>query len=149
MSDHAVIWTEWPHASALYREAVALRQQVLRTPLKMSFSEEDLAAEGPPQRHVGGILDGKIVASACFLPVENGGVKVRQVAVAEDRRGHGLGRELMHFTENLAAVSGATWVTLHARLVVMDFYLRLGYAPVGEEFVEVGLPHVEMQKRLA
>ena len=149
MTEIPVLWTEWPHGSDRYREAVTLRQTVLRTPLKMTFTEEELAAEGAPQRHVGGIAGGKIVASACFLPVDDGGVKIRQVAVAEAWRGHGLGRDLMFFAERLAREAGAGWVTLHARLVVKDFYLRLGYAPAGGEFVEIGLPHVEMRKRLA
>jgi predicted GNAT family N-acyltransferase len=35
---------------------------------------------------------------------------------------------------------------LHARIVAVGFYEKMGYVRQGELFTEVGIPHVLMQK---
>jgi predicted GNAT family N-acyltransferase len=40
-------------------------------------------------------------------------------------------------------------IILHARIQVFEFYIRLGYTPVGEPFQEVGIPHQRMQKTIS
>jgi predicted GNAT family N-acyltransferase len=35
---------------------------------------------------------------------------------------------------------------MHARMTAVGFYTKLGYAKVGHEFREVGIPHVRMEK---
>jgi len=54
----------------------------------------------------------------------------------------------MYFAENLAKDAGGKEVMMHARKTAMGFYEKLGYAAVGDEFSEVGIPHVEMKKNL-
>ena len=74
--------------------------------------------------------------------------KVERVAIVEDRRGEGLGRELMDEAEALAAASGYDRIVLHAQLSVVPFYERLGYEPVGGVFEDAGIDHREMRKPL-
>jgi predicted GNAT family N-acyltransferase len=38
---------------------------------------------------------------------------------------------------------------LHARLTAIGFYEKSGYVVSGGEFLEVGIPHVKMVKRIA
>jgi hypothetical protein len=45
-----------------------------------------------------------------------------------------------------SARRGYKRVYLHARVVAVDFYLKLGYELFGEEFIEVNIPHRHMQK---
>jgi predicted GNAT family N-acyltransferase len=39
-------------------------------------------------------------------------------------------------------------MTLHARSTAVPFYAKLGYECVGDEFIEVTIPHWEMRKAL-
>ncbi|MFB6082860.1 MAG: GNAT family N-acetyltransferase [Halorientalis sp.] len=74
--------------------------------------------------------------------------KVERVAVRRERRGEGLGRELMDAVEDLARERGLNLLVLHAQTTVEGFYRDLGYETVSDEFEEAGIPHVEMRKRL-
>jgi predicted GNAT family N-acyltransferase len=88
------------------------------------------------------------VASVIASPVGPGEAKIRQMAVAAAAQGRGVGRQLMTAMEVQLRQRGIRHVGLHARVSAAEFYRRLGYHSVGETFVEVGLPHVQMEKRL-
>ena len=148
MAEDAPEYLEILHGSPEWEEAVELRQDVLRTPLSLRFSEAQLAAEGPPERHVVARVGGVIVGTAIVVPLDAATVKVRQVAVRADQRGTGLGRGLMQRAEEVARAAGFRTVRLHARLVVRDFYEKLGYVAEGGVFEEIGIPHTVMTKAL-
>lgn len=128
-----------------YPEWVALRQIVLRDPLGLRYSEEDLAVE-TTERHLLQ-LDGDLLLGGLIVR-ELGGTparwKIRQVAVREDRRGRGIGKGLMGAAIARAREEGIAGIVLHARAGVVDFYEALGFEVVGEEFEEVGIPHRRM-----
>jgi formate C-acetyltransferase len=132
-----------------YRRACALRDQVLRAPLGLRLYDEDLSAERD-QRHFGWFdLDGALSACATAAPLGAGAAKIRQMAVAPDRRGRGLGRRLLLEVERRLAAGGIARVELHARRAAEGFYRHCGYESEGAGFVEVTIPHVKMTKRLA
>ncbi len=74
--------------------------------------------------------------------------KLERVAIVADRRGEGLGRELMATVEATAAATGYGRIVLHAQLSVVPFYAALGYDPVGDVFEDAGIDHREMRKVL-
>jgi len=135
------------HNSPDYLRAVELRREVLRFPLGMDYTPEQLASEGD-SAHFMLELDGKVVASAMATRYDNHSIKVRQVAVDPTLQGKGLGREIMLFAEDWARSQGYKEAILHARQVAVDFYLRIGYEIYGEPFEEVGIPHRKMRKLL-
>ncbi len=73
---------------------------------------------------------------------------MRQVAVVTDLRGRGIGKALVEHAEALAQSLGYRRTILHARETAVPFYEKLGYAKVGEGFVEVTIPHWAMGKPL-
>ena len=94
---------------------------------------------------------GVLVGSARLLPAPGDHARqVRQVAVAPDSHGKGIGRELMLDLEWTAAAEGAVESWLHVRDNAFGFYERLGYVPEGPAFVSTltGIPHRTMRKRL-
>lgn len=134
------------HGSPEYWAAVELRRQVLRLPLGLDFTSEELEAEHV-QIHMA-MLDG-LTPMACLSLVPHGEeVKMRQVAVASEQQGKGLGRQLVTASETLAREKGFTKMVLHARETAVPFYKALGYAVLGEPFQEVGIPHRKMEKPL-
>ena len=80
------------------------------------------------------------------VPAGPGSVRLRQMAVAPSHQGQGLGRRLVEQVEPIARDRGIAEITLHARCEAEGFYTRLGYTRVGEEFMEIGVRHVEMRK---
>lgn len=134
--------------SPAYRQECALRQAVLRAPLGLNLYAEDLSRERQ-QRHFGLFADdGRLLACAIAVPLAPATAKIRQMAVAPACQGQGQGRELLLAVERELAREGVRQLILHARLTAVGFYEKLGYRRHGPEFTEVGIPHVEMEKRI-
>lgn len=134
-------------ASPEYDEAVALRTEVLRKPLNLEFTAEQLALEYE-DHHFGLWGNDGLYATLILSDKGAGEIKMRQVAVDPQKQGLGLGSRLVKFSEEWAAAKGYKKMVLHARETAIKFYLNLGYKTVGEGFFEVGIPHKKMEKDL-
>lgn len=135
-------------ATPEYDEAVRLRYEVLRRPLGLDFTPEQLAAEYDDVHLAGFDGMGRLIGYLCLTPLNNGEVKMRQVAVAPEWQGKGVGKKLVAASEELAKHLNFKRMTMHARETAVPFYLRLGYQTVGEQFEEVTIPHFKMEKKL-
>ncbi len=131
-----------------YRQALDLRQAVLRAPLGLPLRPED-TADDAAQLHFGLFEDDRLAACVLAVPLGGGRAKIRQMAVRPDRQGRGLGRILLEQALAHLAARGFTGFELHARLAVAGFYERLGFRRAGPVFTEVGLPHVRMTRAAA
>lgn len=140
-------FVEIEYGSLLYEAELELRNRLLRIPLGLDIQSDDLAAE-QDYRHFGMLQEDVLVACLVVVPRAPGQVQLRQVAVEEHLQGQGIGRELMLEVEAVLAKSGIASLVLNSRDTVVGFYRKLGYEPVGEGFVEVGIPHQRMEKRL-
>jgi predicted GNAT family N-acyltransferase len=138
---------ELAHGSPEYWETVELRDSVLRKPLGLRCSAEDLAGE-KDSHHFACYRGERMVACLVLRPLEGGDVKMRQVAVARDLQRRGIGKLLVEYCEAWARNAGYRRVTLHARETVVPFYENSGYAKQGERFEEVTIPHWAMEKCL-
>jgi len=74
--------------------------------------------------------------------------KMRQVAVLGNLQGKGIGKKLVQFVEIEAKKKGITHFELNARKSAVSFYLSMNYSIEGDEFEEVGIPHIKMKKVL-
>ncbi len=136
------------HGSAEYEAAVGLRYRILRQPLGLTFTPEQLAAEAE-DIHIAAFSGERLIGCLLLTSLSPETVKMRQVAVHEPFRGQGIGSRLVAFSEEAARERGYRTMVLHAREEAVPFYQRLGYAPVGEPFIEITIPHREMRKTLA
>lgn len=98
--------------------------------------------------HFGLFDSGELVACVIAVPLSTTEAKVRQMVVSEEWQGKGCGRELMQSLEADLAGRGLTHLFMHARVAAAGFYEKLGYSITGEEFIELGIAHVRMEKRL-
>ncbi|MCB9245829.1 MAG: GNAT family N-acetyltransferase [Flavobacteriales bacterium] len=129
-------------------DSVRLREAVLRVPLGMSFTQEELQAEAD-ELHVAALdKAGKILGILLLKPVDGTTLKMRQVAVRPDLQGKGIGKGLVLFAEELCRSRGINRITLHAREPVVPFYEALGYGVDSGPFQEVGIPHFAMSRKL-
>ena len=128
---------------------VVLRHRVLRAPLDLTFSAEQLAAEAD-QIHLALWQDDVLAGTLLLvLPDQDGEGRLRQMAIRPDRERRGLGTSLARRGEDALRRLGATSARLAARENAIGFYERLGYAAEGASFIEVTLPHRLMRKCLA
>lgn len=123
---------------------IALRQVLLRDPIGLVYTEEDLEAE-KSERHLVALIEGEIIGGLAVRPLDQGGWKIRQVAVAEALQGKGFGACLMEHAIAAAGDESVPMITLHSRETVVPFYEKLGFTVMGERFFEVGLPHRRME----
>lgn len=130
-----------------YNQMIDLRMQILRAPLGLTFSKEDLEKE--KEDILLGCFDEEKLEGCCLLTeIEPGTVKLRQMAVLDGLQGKGIGRALMNFAENVARDAGYKKLTMHARKTAVGFYEKLGYSICSDEFEEVTVPHYIMEKKL-
>lgn len=132
----------------LYAQELELRYQVLRAPLgfdrasvKFPFDAQSL--------HLVALEQGQVAGCVLFHPEGVHTGRLFQMAVAPSRQKTGLGARLVRTLEGELVRRGFQEVTLHARAQVAGFYEKLGYAVYGEPFVEVGIAHVHMRRRLS
>ncbi|MBS1689681.1 MAG: GNAT family N-acetyltransferase, partial [Bacteroidetes bacterium] len=60
----------------------------------------------------------------------------------------GVGTKVVKAAEAAALKYGFNKMDMHARMVAVNFYKKLGYSVVSDTFTEVGIPHVVMEKSL-
>ncbi|MGG5253224.1 GNAT family N-acetyltransferase [Neobacillus sp. SM06] len=87
------------------------------------------------------------IAAGRFRIVDGYG-KVERICVLKEARGTGAGKEIMNRIENFASEKGLEKLKLNAQTHAIHFYERLGYEVVSDEFMDAGIPHKTMIKRL-
>lgn len=126
---------------------VNLRNEILRKPLGLHFSKEELEQE-KDDILMGAFEDDRLLGCCLLTRMDDGTVRLRQMAVPNNMQGKGIGRALMIFAENIARDLGYKKLCMHARKTAVGFYQKLGYGITGDEFVEVTIPHYIMEKVL-
>lgn len=135
------------HGSQEYEQMVRLRDDILRKPLGLHFSLEELELE---KNHIliAAFEEEQMLGCCMLIESPPPSVRLRQMAVLNNLQGKGIGRALMNFAENLSRDRGYTTITMHARKVAVGFYERVGYKVTSDEFIELDIPHYVMEKQL-
>jgi Acetyltransferases len=135
------------HGSREYQQMVQLRNEMLRRPLGLTFTPEELEKE-KEEILIGAFEEEKMLGCCMLIKQDPATVRLRQMAVLNNLQGKGIGRALMQFAENIARDRGFHKITMHARKTAIGFYEKLGYQVCGQEFEEVTIPHYVMEKIL-
>ena len=133
------------HGSKDYGQVLELRRIILREPLGLDWSEADLEHEAE-EWHFGAWEGDQLAGCVAMRWLDGGRVKLRQMAVAEDWQGQGVGQRLVEEVLRVMAGEGAEEVELHSREEAVGFYQRFGFRREGEPFEEVGIRHWRMAK---
>lgn len=133
--------------SPLYEQSVELRDKLLRIPLGLPRSRK-IREQEREDLHAVAIERNQVVAAALLRKNGNNRMKMRQVAVERAFQGKGLGRQLVHFAEKTAKFNGCAYLELYTRKIAAEFYRKQGYSNCGDEFEEMGIPHLPMEKDL-
>ena len=135
------------HGSKDYKQMIRLRHLILREPLGLGFTEEELEKE--KENILIASFDEDEMLGCCMLThIENKTLQLRQMAVPDKLQGKGIGASIMSFAENLARDKGYHKIIMHARDTAVGFYEKFGYKIKGNSFSEVNLTHHIMEKKL-
>jgi GNAT superfamily N-acetyltransferase len=135
------------HGSKDYDQMIALRYALLRKPLGLNFTDEELEKEAHDIL-IGCFDDDKMEGCCLLTETEPGSVRLRQMAVLSGLQGKGIGKVLLRFAENIARDRGFKKISMHARKTAIGFYEKSGYKIVSKEFDEISIPHYLMEKSL-
>ncbi|HLL20217.1 MAG TPA: YbgC/FadM family acyl-CoA thioesterase [Rubrivivax sp.] len=132
----------------LGEQARAIRQAVFeeeqKIPADMVVDAHDNSAlHGVARNHFG-----LAVASGRLLTATDGTSRIGRMATRASLRGAGLGQSVLKALLDEARRRGDRHVVLDAQLPAVPFYARNGFVRSGVEFIEAGLPHIEMRLAL-
>ncbi|HET6396061.1 MAG TPA: GNAT family N-acetyltransferase [Pseudoxanthomonas sp.] len=120
------------------REAVFVREQGVPPELERDaldpLSHHVLARDGA----------GRVVGTARLTPER----RIGRMAVLAAERGRGIGEAMLEALLDEARRRGWPEVALHAQAHALPFYARAGFVPCGPAFVEAGIVHRGMRRRL-
>jgi predicted GNAT family N-acyltransferase len=135
------------HGSKEYAQVIALRYSILREPLGLNFSKEELEKE-KDNIHIAAFEDDDLLGCCMLTVINPQTLQLRQMAVKNNLQRKGIGASIMTFAETLSRDKGYRTIIMHARDTAIGFYEKFGYKIVGEPFIEVNLPHHIMQKKI-
>src|SRR5215213_9249296 len=124
------------HGTAEYQRMIKLRDEILRKPLGLTFSPDELEKE-KENLHIAAYEDDQMLGCCMLVEEDSQTVRLRQMAVMNDLQGKGIGRALMQVAENLARDRGYRKITMHGRKNAVGFYEKMGYRKQGTEFSEI------------
>ena len=124
--------------------AFHIRRVVFCDEQKVDAQEEFDGLDGDCRQYLAR-RGGRIVGTARLRKDSAEKTKIERVAVLQEERGHGVGQELMFRTIKDAKSNGAGTIAIHAQCHAQTFYKALGFFQIGQEFEEVGIPHIYME----
>ncbi|WP_374318538.1 YbgC/FadM family acyl-CoA thioesterase [Aquabacterium sp.] len=137
-------WSSLCSGAQAVRRAVFIEEQAI--PESEEWDDEDATACHALVSNLAGLP----LATARLIThgLAPGHAKIGRMAVIRSSRGVGLGERLLQALIDEARRQRITQLSLHAQTSAQGFYARAGFVPEGDEFDEVGIPHVMMQMAL-
>ncbi|MEW5249825.1 GNAT family N-acetyltransferase [Microbulbifer sp. 2201CG32-9] len=118
------------------RDQVFVREQ--KVPAHIEWDDQEATAQ-----HFLLHCDGSVVGTGRITTTG----KIGRMAILREKRGLGLGRQLLESICHHAQTRGLDQVYLHAQCHAEAFYRKCGFEPVGEQFFEAGIAHIKMVRR--
>ena len=127
--------------------ALELRARVFCGEQGVSFEADQDGRDGEAT-HIVAVDDG-VVIGTCRLLFRGAVARLGRLAVERERRGKNVAAEILREADRIATEAGSDSIALHAQTHAQTLYERAGYHEYGPKFVEEGIEHVAMEKRLA
>lgn len=126
--------------AAKIRKSVFVQEQGLS--IENEFDEPDDTAN-----HVVLYIDDAPIACG-RLNFFNGQAKLCRLAVLSEHRNNGYGSLVFKTLLDAVKKNNIDFAYIHAQTRATGFYNKFGFVAEGNTFLEVGIPHIRMSKRL-
>ena len=110
---------------------------------------QDIDGKDEKAIHIIGVVQNKIIAyTRCFKPDEYfKEASIGRVVVKKNERKLKRGNQIMiHSIKTIEKVFQTKTIIISAQSHLISFYNNLGFYSVGNEYLEDGIPHIEMIK---
>ncbi len=134
--------------SADYEKMVQLRLAELRKPIGLQFTADDLKKDEHDFLLIGK-HNAEIICCCILTDLQNRIFKLRQMAVKKTSQKIGIGQQMIAFAEEFSLQKNATKIEMNARKYAVGFYEKMGYKIVSNEFLEVGIAHFKMERKIS
>ena len=127
------------HAITLARQTVFIAEQLICCP--------DADEHDTHSWHLTALHDGKVAA---YLRVVDPGEKypepaIGRVLTTQAYRRTGLGKRIMQVAiDTIADIYPGQSIRISAQAYLQSFYENLGFSIIGDEYLEEGIPHIQM-----
>ncbi len=125
----------------------ALRREVFereqRIPRPLDRDHFDFSAD-----HVVVLEGDRCVGTGRVVRLDSRTCQVGRVAVAASHRRKGVGAAVLQALERIAELRGLSEAVVQSQLTSEPFFRSRGYVAEGPAFLDQGVPHVLMRKRL-
>lgn len=139
-TDIELLLLNWPQAkplSAPIRQTVFIEEQ--HVPASEEWDDEDHTA-----LHIIAIRDGQALATARLTKAG----KIGRMAVLKQHRQQGIASMMLLRLIETAKQQGHQHLKLWSQTYAQGIYQKQGFTPHGEEFLDAGIPHIEMTLEL-
>ena len=128
-----------------YTEALRLREDVMRKPLGILLSEEDIK-DDDNKTHICGYYGDELVCGCSLKVIHHKIAHIYSVFVKQIYQNQGIGQELMTFAESYAKSLGVARLYVEGRKAAQRFYQKCDFTPCGSEYVDMNILHQDMRK---
>lgn len=125
-------------------ELIRLRHEVFVIGQKVPEEIEQDGRDATACHWIARDPEGRVIGTGRLLPDGH----IGRMAVLEEHRGQGIGFTILEMAVQKARYLGFKEVVLHAQSHARAFYERAQFCVRGEEFMEAGIPHIEMFREL-
>lgn len=135
-------------------QVLKLRVDVFVVEQQCAYPEIDENDNAPTTIHLLGYTENELAAYARAMPYRKKGsdnkpsnVRIGRVVVAKPFRGKGVADRLMQeMIDHLADVYPSTDLCLSAQSPLVSFYEAFRFNVESEEYLEDGIPHIDMRR---
>ncbi|UQS81843.1 GNAT family N-acetyltransferase [Bombilactobacillus folatiphilus] len=133
--------------SKIYNDSLNLRTEVFVDEQQVP-TEREIDQDEANCRYYVGYRDSLPVVTARVLPETPVQWHIQRVAVKKRYRHQGLASQIMKEIEEHAKLEEIKNLVLNAQDQAQNFYKTLGYKVRGEQFLDAGIEHHQMIKKL-
>ena len=130
-------WKDLATPAKMIREAVFIQEQHIA-------AEDEWDAEDAVAVHFIVFQQDQAIATARLLSNNS----IGRVAVLTTARGLGVGQRLMQAVIDYARAEQRGLVKLSSQVHAIGFYQALGFEAQGDEYLDCGIPHIDMYLKL-
>lgn len=131
-------WERARQLASPIRFQVFVREQ--RVPAEIELDDMDA-----PSLHAIAFENEKAIGTGRLLPDGH----IGRMAILKEWRRRGIGAAILKALIDAAERRGDREIALSAQLHAVEFYRTHGFEPVGDVYVEAGIPHQAMVRALA
>lgn len=131
-------------STELYR-ILELRNRVFVVEQNCVYNDTD--GKDAACHHLCGWKDGQLLAYARIVPpgISYAEPSIGRVVSDPSVRRTGLGKEVMHRAlDACLTLYGNSNIIISAQSYLIELYKNMGFSPTGKEYLEDGIPHIQM-----